>query len=92
MIIEAVSGLLDTALDNETVDAICQSVKEVLGVKGINAIRSRELGQSVWIDLEVLVDGRSEVGTIVKLKEEVRRTVLSKLGRLGKVVVYLKPV
>lgn len=92
MIIEAVSGLLDSALDEETTDTICRSVREVFGVKGINTIRSRELGQSVWIDLEVLVDGNSEVGKIARLKEEVRNAVLNKLGRIGNVVVYLKPV
>ncbi len=92
MIGAASKGLLDNALDPKVVDAIRRSAQEVEGVRGFDSIRTRELGQSVWIDLEVLVDGESLMGNVARIKDEVEHAVSKGIGRPASIVVYLKPV
>jgi cation diffusion facilitator family transporter len=92
MLIEAFKGLLDTALSPEVVDSIRETAQAIEGVRGIEAIRTREVGQSVWIDLEVLVAGSSNIVESDQLKDKIRHAVQNGLGQEGQIVVYLKPV
>ncbi len=91
-IMEAFKGLLDTALDPETVSEIRSSAESVAGVLGIEALRTREIGQIAWVDLEILVDGSARVGGSGEIKGQVKKAVAKTLDRKMKIVVYLKPV
>ena len=90
-IIEAFRGLLDTSLEPELVQSIRQAAESVSGVAGIDAVRTREVGQLVWIDLDVLVAANMAVGGGATIKREVGQVVADQIGRDTKVVVYLKP-
>jgi len=90
-ILEAFRGLLDSALDPEVLETIRSSAQAVDGVLGIRGLRTREVGQVAWIDLEVLVNGDEDVGGSADIKEKVRKAILKKIGRKAKIVVYLKP-
>jgi cation diffusion facilitator family transporter len=91
MLLEAFKGLLDSALDPELVSKIRSAVDDIDGVQGIEAVRTREIGQQVWIDVEIFVDGDSAVDLVTQIKDEVRRTVAGQLGRPSRVEVYVKP-
>lgn len=91
MLREAFKGLLDTALDPTVVEGVRRSAGSVQGVLGIEAVRSREIGQNVWIDLEILVDGDAVIEEVNRIKDEVCRAVSKEFDRPSSVVVYLKP-
>ena len=91
MIAAAAKGLMDRALDPEVVAKIRGSAQEVVGVRGFGAIRTRELGQTVWVDLEVLVDGEFLVSDVARIKEEVKLVVSKGIDRPASIIVYLKP-
>jgi cation diffusion facilitator family transporter len=91
MLWEAFKGLLDTALDSKLVEGVRRSAGSIEGVLGIEAIRSREIGQNVWIDLEILVDGDAVVEDVNRIKDEVRQAVSKEFDRPSNVFVYLKP-
>jgi cation diffusion facilitator family transporter len=92
MLIEAFKGLLDTSLEPEAVRGIRGTVEEIGGVQGIDAVRTREIGQQVWIDLEILVDGDASVGDVARIRDDVKRAVADEVGRPARIEVYLKPV
>jgi cation diffusion facilitator family transporter len=91
MIGEAFRGLLDSALDSKLIEGVRSCIGEMEGVLGVARIRSREIGQNVWIDLEIFVDGEAPVTDVARIKDQVRRSVAKKVERPSKVVVYLKP-
>lgn len=91
-LIEAFSGLMDRALDSELVDEIRGVAKEVEGVLGIALLRTREVGQMAWVDIEILVDGDLEVLHGVSIKNAVKKEIAKALGRTSKIEVFLKPV
>lgn len=88
---EAVKGLLDTSVDPEIVNGIRTSIKTVTGVHAVESVRTREIGQIVWVDLEIQVEGSARVGKTGGLKKEIQRVVKEALGRKAQVAVYLKP-
>ncbi len=90
-LVEAFRGLLDTALDEEVVEQIRTSAEGFSGVLGIVSLRTREIGQVAWIDLEILVDGNENVTDSNVLKESVRAEILKMSEREMNVMVYLKP-
>jgi len=89
---EAFKGLLDKALEPEVVLGIRRSAEQVSGVLGIEAVRTRQVGQVAWVDLEVLVDGSASLTGSGDLKDRVRSAVAKELGGKMNIVVYLKPV
>ena len=90
-LIEAFKGLLDTALEPEVVGRIRASAEAVDGVLGTSAVRTREIGQLAWVDLEVLVRGDAPLGETAQIKQEVTRVVERGLERKARIVVYVKP-
>ncbi len=92
MLIGAFKGLLDRALDPQTLAGIYKATKGVENVRGIETVSTREIGQQVWIDLGLFVDGDSSVGDAERTKDEVRRAVSEEIGRSARIEVYLKPV
>jgi len=91
MIIESFRGLLDQSLPADIVSRIRIAAEQVDGVAEILALRTRETGQSVCIDLEIVVDGDAQISEVIRIKEEVRRAISKQIGRPAIVAVYLKP-
>ena len=57
-----------------------------------DTVRTREIGQLAWVDLEILVDGSARVGGSSEIKGQVIDAVSKALDRKMRIVVYLKPV
>lgn len=92
MLIEAFKGLLDTALDDETVAGIRKATEAIASVRGIEAVRTREIGQQVWVDLEIYVDGGESVGEVARTRDAVQRAVAAEIGREARIEVYARPL
>ena len=65
---------------------------ETLAIPAADNDCPSQTAQSVWVDLEVLVDGESLVGDVARIKDQVERAVSKKIGRPASIVVYLKPI
>ena len=55
----------------------------------MTSIRSREIGQRVWIDLEAQVAGDLAVCESVRIKADIKKKTKQALERPATVVVYL---
>jgi len=91
MLLEAFKGLLDSSLEQKVVDGIRATAAGVEGVLGIERVRTRELGQQVWIELDVLVEGDARVGEVTRIKKQIRRAVKTEVDRPATIEVFLKP-
>jgi cation diffusion facilitator family transporter len=87
---EAIGGLMDCALDEEVLADLRDAALAVAGVARVGAVRSRVLGQRVWVDLEVCTDGRRTLEEGELLQREVVAAVKSSVGRPGDVMVHLR--
>jgi cation diffusion facilitator family transporter len=63
----------------------------VNGVKDVHAIRTRKCGESLYVDLHVLVDPEISVRLGHNISEKVKQTLLKEGPRILDVVTHLEP-
>ena len=57
LVIENYRGLLDVSVNPEQIEKIRKAIVSLPGVKKINYLRTRQIGQKIWVDVEVCVKG-----------------------------------
>jgi cation diffusion facilitator family transporter len=86
----AFQGLLDRSLELEVTCRLEAAALGVPGVARLGAVRSREMGQRVWVDLEVHMDGAQTLAAAERVRRDVAGAVRACLGRPGEVIVHLR--
>lgn len=91
-ILTASRQLVDHAVDEKTVTAIQEVVKNVAGVEAVSDVRTRWFGNRIYIDLAVVVDQNITVAAGNKIATAVRDALLNHTALMIKdCVVAIKP-
>ncbi|MBF0252850.1 MAG: cation transporter [Candidatus Omnitrophica bacterium] len=85
--IEAFKNLLDMSLPAEKEGLIKKLVMQYRDVKGVSAVKTRRVGQQVWIDMEILVDARKSVEEAHALVRELRQALMRKYRQIKDVSI-----
>jgi len=88
---EALQGLMDSSLPADLIERVEATVREVPGVLELGRLRSREMGQRIWVELEVLTDGNRTLDEAENLRKEIARAAAGCADRPGEFVVHLRP-
>ncbi len=81
-------NLLDRAAPAGTRKRIRAVAMSVAGVQGTDRIRTRRVGQNLWVDLDVLVSPECSVEAASRIADEVRGRLLRKARHVEDVLVY----
>lgn len=87
---EALSELVDTALDEEDVAAIRETLLTTPGVRGLHELRTRKMASRALVDAHVLVDPKISVSEGHHIAERARRRLLEQHNVLD-VMVHVDP-
>ena len=87
---EALSELIDTALDEDTVRQIRATLIATPGVLGLHELRTRKMGDQALVDAHVLVDSKISVSEGHYIAERARKRVLDQHEVLD-VLVHIDP-
>lgn len=90
MAFEALSELIDTALDEESVAKIRATIESAPGVRGLHELRTRKMGDQALVDAHILVDSRISVSEGHHIAERARKRVLENHEVLD-VMVHIDP-
>jgi cation diffusion facilitator family transporter len=90
MAYEALSELVDTALDDAAVEAIRQTLINTPGVLGLHDLRTRKMADQALVDAHVLVDPKISVSEGHYIAETARHRVLKHHDVLD-VMVHIDP-
>ena len=82
------NNLVDQAAPASTRRRIRALAQSVDGVLGTGRVRTRRVGQDLWIDLDILVSHRCSVEAASRIADAVRGHLLRKARHVGEVVVY----
>ncbi len=82
------SNLIDRAAPEATVRKVRAMAMSVDGVAGTGRVRTRQVGQNLWIDLDILVSPRYSVKKASAIADKVRGHMLRKAKHVEDVVVY----
>lgn len=86
----ALKDLMDEALDEQSVQAIRQTLLATTGVKGIHELRTRKMGDFAVIDAHLLVNPQISVSEGHYIAEQARKNVLAQHHALD-VLVHIDP-
>ncbi len=81
------NNLMDRAAPAATLKRIRAMAISVDGVLGTERIRTRRVGQNLWVDLDILVSCRCSVKTASRIADDVRGRLLRKAKHVEDVVV-----
>jgi cation diffusion facilitator family transporter len=83
----SLSNLMDRAAPARIRERIRALAASVEGVQGTGPVRTRRLGQKLWVDLDILVSPGCSVETASQIADEVRGRLLRKARHVADVVV-----
>lgn len=87
---EALSQLIDKALDEEEVRAIREALLATPGVRGLHELRTRKMGDRALVDAHIMVDAHISVSEGHYIAETARKRILRNSDVLD-VMVHVDP-
>ena len=87
-LVSGVRGITDQSLEDRT---MLTKVKELVlkeqGVKDIERLRARQIGQKNWIDIEAMFDPQMKVSEVKQIIARIKKNIMDKFERIGDIVI-----
>lgn len=91
MIWQSAQQLIDHGVDEKTLAAIKKTINSVPGVQSIHQLRTRFHGNSIFVDLHIIVDPFISVSEGHHIGEQVHLKLLRSIKNLNDVTVHIDP-
>lgn len=88
---QSIRELVDTALDEERVEAIRNTIRNVGGVQDLHLLRTRRMGADALVDVHIQVEPRLSVSEGHQISEVVRSRVIHEVAEVSDVLVHIDP-
>lgn len=89
--VDAIEKMVDHAVGKETQQAIEQEALRQEGVVGIAGIQTREFGNKIYVDLEILADKNATLQQGDAVAQKVHDSIEQKFPKIKHIVVLVKP-
>lgn len=89
--IRAFHDLMDQAVDDETEDKIKKIILNTPGVQGLHDLKTRKLGDMIWVEVDLEMDGNLTITKGHDIAVEARQRVMDALPVL-EVMTHFDPV
>ena len=84
---EAYKGLMDSSAPSEVNEEICQQAMKVVGVEEIDELKTRLVGQDLWVDLVIRVAPEISVDEASDISDDVSDRLIRLIPHVGSVHV-----
>ena len=91
MIKDSVSNLLDESVDKETFEEISKIASNVPNVIDAHDIRTRKIGETIFVDMHILVDKNITVKEGHDIAKAVKKTLLKQNSNILDVLIHVEP-
>ena len=88
---DAFNDLMDQAVDDETEAKITQLILSTPGVVGLHDLKTRKLGDMIWVEVDIEMDGSLTIYEGHRIAEQARKHVMQTLPVLD-VMTHFDPV
>ncbi len=92
ILMDSVRSLMDVSVNDIYSDDIKDIVREVEGVEGLSALKTRQVGHYVWAEVDIQVEPLHCMGNAHTIGQRVKDTLLKKIKDLEKVTVHVSPL
>lgn len=87
---DSYQGLMDSSAPKEVIEQIEKETAGVKGVRSIEQLRTRRVGQDLWIDMTVGVDPDQAISDAKKIGDLVEDTIVKLVDHVGNISVHFK--
>ncbi|MBF0370612.1 MAG: magnetosome biogenesis CDF transporter MamM [Magnetococcales bacterium] len=87
---DSFQGLMDSSAPKEVEERIRQETLAVPGVRGVEELRTRRMGQELWISMVIGVNPDLGVNRAKRISQRVEESLASSIPHLGDVGVHFK--
>lgn len=91
MIKDSVSNLLDESVDKKTFEEIKNIAHSIPNVINAHNIRTRKIGETIFVDMHILVDKNITVKEGHDIAKAVKRTLLKRNSNILDVLIHIEP-
>lgn len=92
MFLQGINGLIDMSVDPEIMAEIITVSKNIEGVMGIKSVKSRQMGQKNWIDLEIEISKNKSMTEVHEITQIVRAAIMNAVDGISGITVATYPM
>jgi len=92
MLIDSVRALMDYSVNDRYKEEIKGIIAEMPDIRSATNIKTRQIGQKIWVELDILVDPRCSILEAQKTGEKVQALLKERIGDFERVLVNLCPL
>ena len=92
MFLQGINGLIDMSVDPEVITEIVAASMKIDGVVVVKSIKTRQMGQKNWVDLEIGVLKNKSIREVHEITQGVRARIMSDVGGIRGISVATYPV
>jgi cation diffusion facilitator family transporter len=92
ILVDSVKALMDSSVNDvygEDIETIIKGIEEV---RAISELKTRQVGQKMWVEVDILVDPRCTIRDGHMIADRVKHTLLEKKRDLERVLVHFRPM
>ncbi len=82
-----IKGMTDRSFDKGMLAQVKKIVLEEIAIKDVSKLRSRQVGQKNWIDIEAMFDPQIKVSEVKKIIERIKKNIMEDFEKIGDVVI-----
>lgn len=91
MIWSSVRELIDTGVDEDTLNKIISVINQCNGVRSVHQLRTRMHGSNIFVDVHIIVDPTISVSEGHYIGEQVHLTLVKNFKHISDVTVHIDP-
>jgi cation diffusion facilitator family transporter len=92
MFLQGINGLIDMSVDSDVMEEIVAASMKIDGVAGVKSIKTRQMGQKNWVDIEISVSEKISVLEVHGIVEKVREAIMSDVDGIRGISVSTYPI
>ena len=91
LMVDSLKELVDTAISDDEIEALRQAISVIDGVINIHLLRTRRMGEDIYVDLHIQVDSYISVSEGHMIADTVRNQLLEQFRNIADVLVHTDP-
>jgi divalent metal cation (Fe/Co/Zn/Cd) transporter len=88
---DSVYGLLDASISQQEVKDIKTTLGKIPGVCNVNYVKSRKVGQKVWLNIKFETLSSNSIKQVDSLKKEINDRVRQKINNIEEIMLNVVP-
>ncbi len=92
MFLQGINGLIDVAVEPAVLEEITAVSFKIDGVEGIKSIKTRQMGQKSWVDIEIGISKMKSVFEVHEITKIVRETIMRDIDGISGISVAAYPL